>query len=258
MPCSLQFQTNSQPVRTWLHGKLPCMQQHILDSYFMFCWWKLIEISRVLNAFNVNMIEKIRHRSDSETLGPRALIVLQVPLMHVDDISIRSVRSGSHLEYCLNQVWCRTSDQSCFRHSVKIIYTYQFWIIHLIFGGWLVHVNLIYLIQLSQMALRSHCFPTRNRWIDYLKDLGGITSFSDAPWRICHGNNNLADVPKQRLDSTPQLWRVKSCVFFSGELAKHGQICREPKWSQGEDVGVGRVPCCSCSLSTFTLPCITV
>lgn len=146
MPCSLQFQTNSQPVRTWLHGKLPCMQQHILDSYFMFCWWKLIEISRVLNAFNVNMIEKIRHRSDSETLGPRALIVLQVPLMHVDDISIRSVRSGSHLEYCLNQVWCRTSDQSCFRHSVKIIYTYQFWIIHLIFGGWLVHVNLIYLM----------------------------------------------------------------------------------------------------------------
>lgn len=111
---------------------------------------------------------------------------------------------------------------------------------------------------LSQMALRSRCFPTRNRWIDYLKDLGGITSFSDAPWRICHGNNNLADVPKQRLDSTPQLWRVKSCGFFSGELAKHGQICREPKWSQGEDVGVGRVPCWSCSLSTFTMPCITV
>lgn len=139
MPCSLQFQTNSQPVRTWLHGKLPCMRQHILYSYFMFCWWKLIEISRVLHAFNVNMIEKIRHRSDSETLGPRALIVLQVPLMHADGIdSLRSlwISCGVLFEPGVMQnewpVLLSPLGQD-YLHISILNNTY------LIFGGWLVH-----------------------------------------------------------------------------------------------------------------------
>lgn len=237
MPCSLQFQTNSQPVRTWLHGKLPCMQQHILDSYFMFCWWKLIEISRVLNAFNVNMIEKIRHRSDSETLGPRALIVLQVPLMHVDEYidSLRSlwISFGVLFEPGVMQnewpVLLSPLGQD-YLHISILNNTFDFW-------------RLVSSCQfdifdvLSQMALRSRCFPTRNRWIDYLKDLGGITSFPDAPWRswrICHGNNNLADVPKQRLDSTPQLWRVKSCVFFPENLPSMGKYAGNPSEVKGK------------------------